>query len=486
MSADRDFNRRYKEAKKEFISIVNTYMLPLFDVRGKIKCVEKASNNTELISIEEGVKGTSVHFYPCVANEKVRSPFYCEVGIYSSAALKKPAIRILRELLKTTEYEYWEPFALKRHYGKKGVRQLSYKTRTLDLAFELGMCQWLTPTMRDAVTLHTIICRMIEWSSRTYEGKNVPFGIVVDFGKTVTTGAADYLHFLENDSSAVFTDGIFSGIMLDKMGKIICFLTRNSTPPDQRLEQEIFVPYQFIDIARHCVDEKIGIIVLTNGEILLIKNQAVCFAKRGRKWVYFDWTRVYSKLRPYFLCDIDTTEEIIRKKIQSIYCTLLDVSFSHTGGCLSIVHPNKAKALNEEKIVADRFDLYSEGNPLEGMSSENKEKAEILSYLLRYPEQQLQSFFELEKPLRREILSLDGATVVSLNGSFYCAGSIVAVPGGSSAGGRTAAAKQLAKFGVGIKISEDGYIEAYGIPVNNYGALNTLATSRIVPLFKFK
>lgn len=209
-------------------------------------------------------------------------------------------------------------------------------------------------------------------------------------------------------------------------------MTRNSTPPDQRLEQEIFVPYQFIDIARHCVDEKIGIIVLTNGEILLIKNQAVCFAKRGRKWVYFDWTRVYSKLRPYFLCDIDTTEEIIRKKIQSIYCTLLDVSFSHTGGCLSIVHPNKAKALNEEKIVADRFDLYSEGNPLEGMSSENKEKAEILSYLLRYPEQQLQSFFELEKPLRREILSLDGATVVSLNGSFYCAGSIVAVPGGSS------------------------------------------------------
>ena len=75
---------------------------------------------------------------------------------------------------------------------------------------------------------------------------------------------------------------------------------------------------------------------------------------------------------------------------------------------------------------------------------------------------------------------------MSLNGSFYCAGSIGAVPGGSSAGGRTAAAKQLAIFGVGIKISEDGYIEAYGIPVNNYGALNTLATSRIVPLFKFK
>lgn len=120
------------------------------------------------------------------------------------------------------------------------------------------------------------------------------------------------------------------------------------------------------------------------------------------------------------------------------------------------------------------------------MSAESKEKAEVLSYLLRYSEQQLQSFFELDKPLRREILSLDGATVVSLNGSFYCAGSIVSVPSGSSSGGRSAAAKQLAKYGVGIKISEDGYIEAYGVPVNSDGSLNTAANCRMIPLFKFK
>ena len=74
----------------------------------------------------------------------------------------------------------------------------------------------------------------------------------------------------------------------------------------------------------------------------------------------------------------------------------------------------------------------------------------------------IRSFFDIDKELRKEILSLDGATVVSLDGSFYCAGSIVSVPGGSSGGGRTAAAKRLAELGVGIKISEDGYIEAYG------------------------
>lgn len=483
---NKEMQQRFCAAKKEFINIVETYMLPLFDTRGNLKCVEKAVNNTELISLGKNSQGITIRFYPCIANEKRQTPFYCESRIYSSEALKKPAIHILRELLKVSEYDYGDMFSIKRNYGRKGARNLSYKNRTLDLAFELGMCQWLAHDMKNAITLHTIICRMIEWSSRTYEGKNVPFGIIVDFNDVAEDNAADYVHFLEKDSSAVFTDGIFSAILLDKKGKIISFLTRNSIIPDQQSEKEVFVPYQFVDIAKYCVNQKVGVIVLTNGEILLIKDQAICFAKRGRKWVYFDWTRVYSNLRPYFLAEENTSEPTVLRKIQSIYCTLLDVSFTHTGGCLALVHPDKVEVLNEKKIVADRFDLYSEGHTPQGMTLESKEKARILSYLLRYPKQPMRSFFELEKPLRREILSLDGATVVSLNGSFYCAGSIVAVPGGSSAGGRTAAAKQLAQFGVGIKISEDGYIEAYGIPVNSNGIPIESPSSRIVPLFSFK
>ena len=79
---------------------------------------------------------------------------------------------------------------------------------------------------------------------------------------------------------------------------------------------------------------------------------------------------------------------------------------------------------------------------------------------------------------------MDGATVVALDGSFYCAGSIVSVPGGSSGGGRTAAAKRLAELGVGIKISEDGYIEAYGSDITSNE--DKASNSRLVQLFKFK
>lgn len=471
-------NDRREIAKNEFKELISSYILPLFDVWGDLKCRCGQIYNDELISIYQNEnKQTYVRFYPYISDENNPSPFYCEVGIYSGMAIKKPATSILSELLKVTEYDY-RKFSIKRNYGKGNERQNSYKSRTFDLAFELGMCQWITPNTEDAAVLYAIISRMIEWSCKTYEGKNVPFGIVIDFRKKAVEGAADYLHFLTNDSSAVFTDGIFTGILLDKKGKVLSFLTRNSSNADEKNNKDIFVPYQFIDIAKYCTDSAIGVIVLTNGEILLIKNQAICFAKRGRKWVSFDWNRVYTSLRKYFLHESGLDEDTIKKSIQAIYCTLLDVSFSHTGGCLSLVLPSNEKQI--DKVIKERIDLFVTGVHVKGISSESREKIEVLTYLLGSPLNTLRSFYEIEKPLRKEILSLDGATVVSMDGDFYCAGSIVAVEGGSSGGGRTAAAKRLAKFGVGIKISEDGYIEAYGLDISEQ------YKDCIVPLFNFK
>lgn len=475
---------RKKNAKDEFEEIIRTYMLPLLDTRGNLKLKDRSGTNDELVSIQQNETGKStIYFYPKIGTEESPSPFYCEISAYSGTELKKRAACILGEILMVTEYDYSPQFLKKRDYGKSFARQKSYKSRYLDLAFELGMCRWLTPNYNDAAVLHAIISRMIEWAGKTYEGKNVPFGIVIDFKKSAPGGAADYLHFLENDSSAVFTDGIFTGILLDKYGKVLSFLTRNTAAPQADPDKEIFVPYQFEDIAQHCVDETIGIIVLTNGEILLIKNREVCFAKRGRRWISFNNSRIYSILREYFLIGGFEDERLIRKNIQAVYCTLLDVSFAHTGGCLALVLPDKIDKIND--VIKDRIDLFAAGSVLSGMSSESREKIEVLTYLLSYPQHTMRSFFEIEKPLRREILSLDGATVVSLNGDFYCAGSIVSVPGGSSGGGRTAATKKLAQYGVGIKISEDGYIEAYGINQHEKEE-DAHDMARIVPLFKFK
>jgi DNA integrity scanning protein DisA with diadenylate cyclase activity len=63
--------------------------------------------------------------------------------------------------------------------------------------------------------------------------------------------------------------------------------------------------------------------------------------------------------------------------------------------------------------------------------------------------------------MRQELLSMDGATILRHTGEVVTAGAIVRVPGGSSGGGRRAAAMQLSKLGLAIKISEDGPISGF-------------------------
>lgn len=526
-----------KEAAKEFKDVVTEYLLPLIDVRGNIKLKYDASKNKELVEYIHTESGDSVfRFYPRMPHkddpENRVAPYFCEIGTYSNESLKKRLTPILREILKVLEYNcFGNVIRKQRSYGTSNTKLGTYKDRTIQLAFELGMCQWIVPNIENAATLHSIIFRLEDWAGRTYEGKNVPFGLVVDFGVNISQTNAvsarkalqnkkdyeekakeegSYLRFLKSDNSAVFTDGIFSGIRLDQNGELISFITRKTEIPPSNHDFVSFVPYQFEDIAQHCVANAVGIILQSNGEILIIKNRSICFAKRGNKWVSFDWERVRDNLYPYFMCGNKQDNKIIERKIKEIYCTLLDVSFSHTGGCLAIVIPG-IKSEDISKIIKERFDLSLSGKLPEGVSSESLEKIEILKHLVSdsvhincaeevgceqivdeadmaaYHATGMNSFFKLDKPLRKEILSLDGATVVSLNGFFYCAGSIVSVHGGSSGGGRSAAAKRLAQMGVGIKISEDGYIEAYGLPIGERcGNEKSGSNSRIVQLFKIK
>lgn len=469
---------RKENAKSEFFQIIKSYIIPLLDIKGNCKLVDEAFYNKGLIE-KESYDSDIIRIFP-LRSRKVASPFYIQVKLNNGYTIPKSLPHILSELLNVTDYNCFD-YSIKRRYGKGEARQSSYKKRALDLAFELGMCEWLTQCDQDAVVLHTVVTQIINWSSRTYEGKKVPFGIVINFDEEDNGNRADYLSFLNNDSSAVFTDGVFSGILLDKKGHVLSFLTRNTKPQVASEGKQIFVPYQFEDIAKHCTGSSVGIMALKNGEIILIKDQAIVFAKRGNKWIHFCWSRVYNCLRPYFQLNSSLTETDIYNRVKELYCTMLDVSFAHSGGCIALVIPEKGNDPTDvDKIIKERIDLCSNGEFPRGISAESKEKMTIMSYLLSYKTSKMKSFFEIERVLRKEIIGLDGATVISLDGSFYCAGSIVAVTSDSSnGGGRAAAAKKLSGLGVGIKISEDGYIEAYGLNLDD-------TAERTVRLFDFR
>ena len=70
-------------------------------------------------------------------------------------------------------------------------------------------------------------------------------------------------------------------------------------------------------------------------------------------------------------------------------------------------------------------------------------------------------FHELSRKLREEIVGMDGATIIDYDGTIIAAGAIIKIEAGSKAGGRLAATQTLARYGVSLKISQDGIIQGY-------------------------
>ena len=71
------------------------------------------------------------------------------------------------------------------------------------------------------------------------------------------------------------------------------------------------------------------------------------------------------------------------------------------------------------------------------------------------------TFPKMDRKLRAELIAMDGACVVDWKGRVCAVGAIIQNDSGSAGGARTAAAKKLSKYGFAVKVSTDGYIEAF-------------------------
>ena len=448
------------ESINDFESILKDYIVPLFDVEHKLESIKIPKANNGYVSYNSCDEGENYtySFYPVQSN----SDFHFDLQTNSSHTLKKPVEKILEELMSANK-------SLVRN-DKSNETNKIYNKRILDTAFELGMCKWLASDEGSTI-LFSLLSRLKMWAGRTYEGKRVPFGIVIDFNQEVdASDTQDYLNFLDSKNSALFTDGVFSGVLLDKRGNLVSYITHDSC--DDIVDKKVFVPYPHEGISKYC-DKRVGLIALGNGEILLLKKHAVNFAWRDNKWVFFDWKRISERITPYFGLAKQLSKETVSDYVREAYCTLLDVSFSHSGGCFCIIAPcisdTTINSVIKERIDSDEY--------FKKINDVNQEKLNVVRRLIG----DKQSFFEFKRPLRKEILAMDGATAVFPDGKLCCAGSIVLIEGTSTDGARLAAAKNLAKLGVGIKISEDGAIEAYGLDLSSG---NPNSDQKTIKLFK--
>lgn len=161
-------------------------------------------------------------------------------------------------------------------------------------------------------------------------------------------------------------------------------------------------------------------------------------------------------------CMADKIIEQIKRELEletfenasAIYQAIVDVSYSRGGACIGIINQDHLPDQLHDKIRAGLLQENVENHKLRALKrmisiSENKGYRQ-------------KNFFELDRALRRELLELDGAMVLSSSGLIHVIGTIIKLDGsGSDGGGRTAAAMQLSKFGLSIKISQDGYVQLF-------------------------
>lgn len=507
-----------KEAKviNSFREMLERYIIPLICTDGTLRMLnqnEMMSMNKQYILSDKAHPG-SVHIYP---SRECCPPFGYTTQYKGASSEEKTELqmanKVLLELLQVSKYIYHIPLFPPRYsFNGNTTRERMYLDVLSTSAYEIGICEWLVNNLKFTKVLQSLLGELEVWAQSTYEGSRMPFGFIIDF--SIKSGSkVNYLEFLKSPYSAVFSDGKFSGIMLDQTGHMVShFLTEGSK--DGGKYEVTIAPYFFSKFVSMCdTKSKIGVIAQDNGDILLAKEQKVVFAKRNGKWAFFPSNAIFATISEQITLNEDDVKraneeahEYVKKEIsgreldgisfttvetdelrskairkaegdlknyyaKQIYLSLLDVSFSHTGGCFAIV-PSVTKAKKKETYSSFYSDLldYKIKKPknatvdmISSIIRRTEKKAMILNSIKNNcPNNSDDRFFSLHRNLRFELLSLDGAVIIDKTGKVLSAGAIVEINGGSDGGGRLAAAKQLAQIGFAVKVSEDGGIEGYG------------------------
>lgn len=441
---------RKDDAINEFTYIVKKYILPLLPVQGKLIFKDEPTRSKNLKNYLKKYNNDRKKVYLYIFPTLETPQFHFKIQLVETKPYLGAAEIIMKELMMVSKYDYRNPnFSCIPYFDRADY---VYRNSRFDLAFEMGLCMWL-----GGKSLFDLLQKLKGWSQKTYEGRHVPFSFIVDTSKTVK-GKCNYIDFLDSNHSAVFTDGFSSGIRLDLTGNVVNYFSTTSEHSTAQSNKKPLVPYRFQEFANLCISKPknenlVGIIAQTNGDVLIFKNRDLCFANRNGHWMQINSYRIYTIInQQYYNQTNKACRELFGKEV---YSSLLDVSFSHTGGCLAIIDADYVEKVRKEYIFLD--DL-SEDN--EQSNSIIKEKKDIIKRLISSESGSL--FFQnLDRKLRSELLSLDGATVIDSEGRILGTGAIVKISGGSDGGGRTAATKQLANYGMAIKISMDGRIEGY-------------------------
>jgi hypothetical protein len=283
-----------------------------------------------------------------------------------------------------------------------------------------------TDSDEDKILLQAID-QLALWATRQYEGH--PIVSAIGFVPELTNPLVTFRDVCRTDFGAVLSNGFDTLLSFDSQGNFIGHI-----PLVQTAHAPSFAPYRQGPVAEWATDGKIALVLNRLGEILLFKDQKLLFARRSGIWHFLTHEPVLSQMGRY---NLDVRH--------AVYESCLDASFARTGACIGLVN---AGHLSKWRELATSRDDH--------LDAQTSVKAKAIRQMVGD-----KPFQKLDRRLRQELLAIDGATLLNHNGNVLAVGAILKISGGSTGGGRLAAAKAISNFGLGIKVSQDGGIRGF-------------------------
>lgn len=464
---------------------------------------------------------TSIFYY----DDKIYFRYSKEMNFGYKISLHKGIIydtRVLSPINIKAVSLYNKLFINMKKPGKSDIDSLlnnKLEFNTLNkLVIELSIIAYIisimdNPNMSIWSNLEALISNILEhfhdMISETYEGKTITESVIIEntilldekdnssnlnekntnseidgSAKTVSDAQDNkYSKYVEklyqrNFNPIINQSSSFVRITVD--GNIISY--NDLLSEKHKIDENNITPYQFSAFSNTShfklkgANKCLGLLVNENCEILLYINKDLSFVFSKNRWHYIK----FENFKNYFLKKLNASKYIEEIKdnsiIKKLYNTILDCSFMKKGACIGVMteenykkflRENINKKTKKEKLqvwnllddkeyskyiqkIPDRKDDYDDNR--------NK-KTILLQRLIKNS-----TFNNIDRVLFSELLALDGAAILVLSRNKWkikCVGAIIDPEYQVESGGRSAAAKSLAKYGLGIKVSTDGGITIF-------------------------
>lgn len=378
------------------------------------------------------------------------------------------------------------------------------------LIIELSIISYIisimdNPNMKIWSNLEDLISNILkhfhDMISETYEGKTITEAVIIE--NTILSdeknknnemndsvkGISDdknnrYSKYLKklyqrNFNPIINQSSSFVRITVD--GNIISY--NDLLSEQHKIDENNITPYQFSAFSNTShfklkdANKCLGLLVNENCEILLYINKDLSFVFSKNRWHYIK----FENFRNYFLKKINAPQYFEEAKsdsiIKKLYNTILDCSFMKKGACIGVMtEENYKKFLKEninKKTKKEKLQVWNLLNDNEYSKHikklpEKKEeyddnrnkKTNLLQRLIKNS-----TFNNIDRVLFSDLLALDGAAILVLSKNnkwkIKCVGAIIDPEYQVESGGRSAAAKSLAKYGLGIKVSTDSGVTIF-------------------------